>query len=246
MPLYAMNRQDGQAANATSAFRFLNLPYELRLRVYELILIIPKTLDLDPANARAVAPSLRLFLVSHRTHEEAYRVFYGRNTFRTFPIHGRFFHTNAPLLARLSPRYRAVITRLELRLGPGWTQPPRGWITDGRHGLRDATKVRLLRIFVECDPASDPIFEGFRVGSGFYTEFSVNLLRGLLAQLPSISEVEFDAYPSVLKSSPLLEALVAEVKTNKKSYSVGTRPLLGQGRGVEPSECVGEIGPKCP
>ncbi|KAH7377387.1 hypothetical protein BKA66DRAFT_422431 [Pyrenochaeta sp. MPI-SDFR-AT-0127] len=202
-------------------FRFFDLPYELRLRIYELLLLYPKTIDLDPTNQRVIAPNLRLFLVSHRVHEEASRIFYGRNTFRVFPIHGRYINRKHPLLAWLPRKYRAHITRLELRLGPGFTRPPKGWVVDSRLGLAAATKIRKLKVFVEIDPASNEIFEGFRVGQNFYTEFCVSLLRGLLAQIASIGEVEFDAYPSVSKSSPLLNGLLEETKLNQKRIAWG-------------------------
>lgn len=201
---------------ATLPFRFFDLPSELRLRIYEIVLLQPKTIDLDPLNYRAIAPLLRCFHVSKRIHDEAARVFYSRNTFRIFPIHGRFFHTKAPLLARLPPHYRSMITSLELRLGPGWTKPPRGWIMDERLALKDALKLRVLKIFVQCDPASDPIFEGFRIGQDFYTEFSVALVRTLASQVPSLTEIEFDAWSPVKKSSPLMHGLLNEVKSLNK------------------------------
>jgi hypothetical protein len=202
-------------------FRFFHLPYELRLRVYELVLVVPKTIDLDPTNFRTITPLLRLFYVSHRMRDEASRVFYGHNTFRIFPIHGRFIHAKAPLPARVSSRNRALITKMEMRLGPSWTKPPRGWVMDTRIGLADMAKLRLLKVFVECDPASHPVFEGFRVGENFYTEFSLDLMKSLFAQAPSVAEVEFDAYPSVSKSSPLLQALLDEVKVNNKRVTWG-------------------------
>jgi hypothetical protein len=214
-------------------FRFFDLPYELRFRILELTLLFPKTLDLDPTNYRNIARYLGLFLVSHRMHDEASRVFYARNTFRVFPIHGRFFHTKKPLLARLPPLYRSYITKLELRLGPGWTKPPKGWVADERLGLADAVKVRLLKIFVECDPAGDMIFEGFRIGQDFYTEFCVDLLRSMAMQVPSLQEVEFDAYPSVQKSSPLLLGLTNEVTAQNKKTSWG--PERGWDKIVEVS-----------
>ncbi|KAF2119714.1 hypothetical protein BDV96DRAFT_568077 [Lophiotrema nucula] len=206
-------------------FRFFDLPYELRLKVYELLLVAPKTIDLDPANIRTIVPRMSLFYVNHRMHEEAYRVFYGSNTFRIFPIHGRFFHTRAPLLARLPARYRAAIIKLELRLGPGWTEPPRGWALDSRLGLSDLAKVKFLRIFVECDPASDEIFQGFRVAEDFYTKFCVNLLCGLMFQVADLGDIEFDAYPSVKKSSPLLRSLLEAARDEHK------RILWGPERG---------------
>ncbi|KAF2247732.1 hypothetical protein BU26DRAFT_352701 [Trematosphaeria pertusa] len=217
-----MGTMDIAAADvAVQPFRFFDLPYDVRYRIYELILIFRKTIDLDPTNARSVVPFLRLFLVNRRMHDEASRVFYSRNTFRVFPIHGRF-HTKAPLLARLPTRYRAVIRKLELRLGPGWTKPPRSWIADGRLGLQEATKTHLLKIFVEFDPTSHPSFEGFGEGDNFYTQFSVALVRSLLAQLPSLADVEFDAYPSVSKRSSLLQGLIDEVKANNKRIVWGS------------------------
>ncbi|KAF2029454.1 hypothetical protein EK21DRAFT_67555 [Setomelanomma holmii] len=202
-------------------FRFLDLPSELRLRVYELLLVFPKTLDLDPTNARTLAPHLRLFCVSKVMEHEASRVFYGRNTFRVFPIHGRYINKKHPLLAWLPRRYRSYITRLELRLGPGFTRPPKGWVVDSRLGLAAATRVYKLKIFVEIDPEASEIFAGFRVGTNFYTEYCVGLLRALLAQVASISDVEFDAYPSVSRDSPLLKGLVGETRLNQKMIRWG-------------------------
>jgi hypothetical protein len=216
-------KEEGEAVEEVKRqyFRFFDFPYELRLRVYEELLIIPKTIDLDPTNHRVVAPALRLFLVDHRTHAEASRVFYGGNTFRIFPIDGRYINRKHPLLAWLPRKYRAHLTRLELRLGPGFTKPPKCWVVDKRLGLAATKKVYKLKIFVEIDPAANEVFEGWRVGNNFYTEYCVGLLRGLLAQVPSISAVEFDAYPSVSKSSPLLQGLMEETKLNQKRIAWG-------------------------
>ncbi|KAF1954962.1 hypothetical protein CC80DRAFT_493350 [Byssothecium circinans] len=207
-------------SRAKQPFPFLALPYELRLRIYELLLVSPKTLDLDPSNSRTLIPSLRLFFVSRQIHAEASRIFYSLNTFRIFPIHGRFFHTKYALLSRLSPTYRGHITKLELRLGPGWTKPPKGWVIDERLNNRrrlrlvEVKRVHMLKVFVECDPASSDIFNGFRhkQGDEFYTRFCVELIQGLFTHLPTIDKVEFDAYPSVKKTSPLLRGLVGEVE----------------------------------
>ncbi|KAI7166098.1 hypothetical protein KC318_g21395, partial [Hortaea werneckii] len=78
-------------------FRFFDLPSELRLRIYEEVLLVHDTLDLEPSNYRRILPRLALFLVSRRMHEEAYRVFYAQ-PLRLFPVHGRFFYTKKPLL----------------------------------------------------------------------------------------------------------------------------------------------------
>jgi hypothetical protein len=196
-------------------FRFLDLPYELRLRIYDELLVLPKTVDLDPENKHNVAPRLRLFLVNKQVHEEAARVFYSRNTFRVFPI-GRYINRKHPLLAWLPRKHRAHITRLELRLGQGFTSPPKGWVVGSRLGLAAAQRVFQLRIFVEIDPETHPSLEGFRLGHSFYTEYCVGLLRLLLAQVPSITQVEFDAYPSVKRTGSLVSGLVEETKLNQK------------------------------
>ncbi|OCL06999.1 hypothetical protein AOQ84DRAFT_378098 [Glonium stellatum] len=202
-------------------FRFFDLPSELRVTIHELILLLPNTVDLDPTNYQNIAPRLRLFLVSRRMHEEAYRTFYGGNTFRLFPLHGRFFHTKLPLLSRIPPRYRATMNTIELRLGPGWTAPPKGWVVDQHIGLSDARALRLLKIFVECDPASDDIFEGFRVGHDFYTIFCRGLVKKIYDYVPSLDEVQFNAYPSVPKNSPLMQALLREAAISKKRITWG-------------------------
>jgi len=206
---------------AVPPFRFFDLPAELRLKILELVLVLPKTIDLEPDNYRHVTPRLQLFLVSHQMHYEASKCFFSSNTFRIFPIHGRFFHTKKPLLVRLPSRYRALIKMTELRLGPGWTKPPKSWVVDARLGLGDLTVGRLLKIFVECDPASDEIFEGFRAGQDFYTYFCKELVQKVLESVPSLVGVQFDAYPSVTKASPLMQALINVGKSKNKNISYG-------------------------
>ncbi|KAK3065757.1 hypothetical protein LTR53_018065 [Teratosphaeriaceae sp. CCFEE 6253] len=219
-------------------FRFFDLPPELRLRIYEEALHTSQPLDLDPNNHRLIHPRLALFLVSHRMHEEAFRVFYSQ-TLRLFPYHGRFFHTKQPLLARLPPRYRAAVTTLELRLGPGWSAPPRCQKITDSLGLRDCTTLRMLKIFVELDP-SDSVFQGFR-GYGAtedtYRWFCVNLLHGIFEQVPSLEAVEIDAFPSVKKDAPLVEGLCREIRTANLRLSWG--PLRGW---EKEGNAPGEIG----
>lgn len=160
-------------------------------------------------------------------YEEAYPVFYRQQTFRLYPYHGRFFHTDRPLLARLPSHYRNLITTLELRLGPGWGAPPKGQNTEPSLGLRDCTSLRALRIFIEIDP-SDTIFAGFRGRNATeetYKHFCVALLLGIMAQAPSLEIVEIDAYPGVKKDAPMVMALKRRVEEHGKKLIWG--PLRG-------------------
>ncbi|KAK5165908.1 uncharacterized protein LTR77_008832 [Saxophila tyrrhenica] len=215
-------------------FRFFDLPSELRIKVYEMLLWTSKPLDLDPVNYRLVHPRLAVFLASRRMHDEAYPVFYSQ-PIRLFPTHGRFFHTKQPLLARLPPHYRAAVTTLELRLGPGWSNPPRCQNTRPSLGLADCTSLRTLKIFVECDP-SDSIFTGFRGKNATeetYKWFCVDLLRGIIEQARSLATVEIDAYPAVKKEAPLVMALRRNIEENGKRLVWG--PLRGwEKEGDEP------------
>ena len=201
---------------APKTFRFFDLPYELRSKILGYVLISDRTIDLDPQNYRTAHQRLSLFLTSHRFHEEAYPVFYGGHTFRILPTHGRFFgNKTKPLLTRLSPQYRAVLVSLELRLGPGWSNPPKSWRVDDRLGLEEMAAVRTVKVFVECDPSHD-IFKGFRIGREFFTDFSVELLEGILHRLPALVQVEYDGWPSVMREGPLMRRLIKVSKDGGK------------------------------
>ncbi|KAF2014043.1 hypothetical protein BU24DRAFT_425044 [Aaosphaeria arxii CBS 175.79] len=188
-------------------FRFFDLP----------------TLDLDPMNSRVIAPLLHPFLASHRMHDEAAPVFYSQNTFRVLPIHGRFFHTERPLIARLPEHYRSYITKMELYLGLGWTGPPVEWIISDRLGLSACTKLRTLKVYVRFDPSSHPSFEEFQVTPEFYTDFSVGLVRDFFAQAPSLTGVELDGEPELQMSSPILQGVINEAKVQNKRITWGPK-----------------------
>ena len=199
------------------AFRFSDLPFELRSKILNMALVTDRTYSLDPENFRAGHKRLDVFLTCRQMHEDAYRVFYGGHTFRIFPTHGRFFgNKTVPLIARLPPRYREVLVSLELRLGPGWNSPPTSWRVDDRLGLEQMTGVRTLKLFVECDPSLE-VFRGFRVDKNFYTDFSQHLLERVLQRLPAVITVEVDGWPSVPRRGHMMRTLIKVAKRAGKT-----------------------------
>jgi hypothetical protein len=202
--------EDSTQGQKQAPFPFLSLPSELRNKIYSFVFSeAPQVLDLDPSIFHLFHKQkmLALFTVSRQIHLEATHHFFSTHTFRLFPTYpGRYFKTKKPLLARLPKHYRSSITNFELRLGPGWNAPPRGWVVNDALGLRDCINVRVLKIFVECDP-SDAIFKGFRASDGFYERFSQNLLDGILKEVPSIKVVEFDAWSSVKRNGDMIAGL---------------------------------------
>ncbi|KAA6415820.1 MAG: hypothetical protein FRX48_00538 [Lasallia pustulata] len=202
-------------------FRFFDLPTELRLKILGMVLLLDQTIDLEPLNYRRIAPRFEIFFTSRKMHEEAYPIFYGGHTFRIFPTHGRFFGNMViPLVARLSPRYRAALLSLELHLGPGWSNPPKSWRVDDRLGLEEMTAVRSLKVFIQCDPSHD-VFKGFRVDKDFFTDFSSDIFGDIIYRLPVLEEIRFDAWSSVSKDAPLMTRLLIEARSNSKRIAWG-------------------------
>lgn len=194
--------------------------------------------SIDTLNYRYLHPLLALFLVNKRMHEEAYRVFYSQ-PLRLYPYHGRFFHDKQGLVQRLSPRYRAAVNTVELRLGPGWSKPPRSQHVKPSLGLADCTSLRTLKLFIECDP-SDGVFAGFR-GKGAnedtYKWFCLDLLRGILEQVPSLEKVEIDAFPGVKKNAPLILTLKRQIEESGKRLAWG--PLREWEKGADEPGLIG-------
>lgn len=212
-----------KAKKARAPFAFFELPSELRTKIYTYVFArVPRVLDLDPDNFRNVHRTiLPLFLVNRQIHNEASHHFYSTHIFRVFPCHpGRFFKTKKPLLARLSPRYRASLSALDLRLGPGWNAPPRGWVVNDALGLKDCVNVRVLHVFVEVDP-SHSIFKGFRKADNFYENFSKSLLTDILDEVPSVVETQFDAWSQVRRDGNMLSGLLQIAAIRKKLISWG-------------------------
>ncbi|UNI22970.1 hypothetical protein JDV02_008812 [Purpureocillium takamizusanense] len=190
-------------------FPFLSLPSELRVKVYQHFFAgTDPVLDLSPDNYKRIHKHLGLLRVCRLIRAEATHFFYSTRSFRLFPTYpGRYFKSKRPLLARLKPGLRECITTLELRLGPGWNAPPRGWVVNDALGLKDCVSVRKLSVFVECDP-SDGFYKGFRRSEGFYEGFSRQLLGSVIDALPHLAVIEFDGFSGVKKSGAMMHGLL--------------------------------------
>lgn len=218
-------------------FPFFALPFELRRQILSVLLVLDTVVDLDPTNHRVIGKRLQILQTSRRMHEEASRVFYGQNIFRLFPIHKEFFKTEDILLTRLPVRYRAIITRLDLRLGPHWADPPRCWTLGfgqsrggrkrDKSGLEDCKSLWQLKVFVEVDP-SHPIFNGWRINEAFYTEFCGGLLKRICSLAPELENVEFDGWESVKLAGPLMTELRWEARVAGKRISYGPERGWGE------------------
>lgn len=209
-------------------FRFLDLPSEIRLRIYSFVLFSPRrrkalrTTGSVGASSKnkPIAPAserLSLFLVSRQLHDEATHYFYSAQTFRLFPIQD---YSRLPTVRGLPRRYLPSITTIELILGSSWTAPPKSWRVNYGLGLEDMACARTLKVFVQCDP-SHPVFEGFRVSEDYYTDFAGDLMQQILGRLPNLVQVEFDGYPSVQKRGPLMTRLLVATKAAHKKVLWG-------------------------
>ncbi|KAI0877171.1 hypothetical protein GGS24DRAFT_488036 [Hypoxylon argillaceum] len=225
-------------------FLFLHLPSELRLKVYEYHFAnTGHVLDLDPDNYKRIHQKLAILRTCRTIYVEASYSFYSTHPVRVFPTHpGRFFKTKKPLLARMKPGQRACINSLELRLGPGWSKPPRGWEVNPALGLNQCVNVTKLTVFVECDPGND-IFKGFRQPGGFYEAFSKKLLTGVLGEMPWVQRVEFDAWPSVKKSGALMTGLIDLITARSLRISWGPERGWTDAEEVEPPPVIHNYAP---
>ncbi|KAL5345416.1 hypothetical protein ACLOAV_009787 [Pseudogymnoascus australis] len=215
---------ESESEASKKPFRLLDLPTELRLKIYALVFhSCPDVIDLDGDNYKNIHRKLSILYASRQIHEEASHLLYSTRTFRIFPCVDRFFKSKRPLLARLSPRCRNSISSLELRLGPGFASPPKSWAVTESLGLKDATNVRMLKVMVQVD-TSDPMFIGYRargLDDSFYEDFSKALLENILVAVPSINEVQLDAWPSIQKEGPMISGLMGVVKQHRKVISWG-------------------------
>ncbi|KAK8064239.1 hypothetical protein PG996_008891 [Apiospora saccharicola] len=226
-------------------FRFLELPSELRIKIYEYHFDnFDEVLDMDFENYKRYHKRLGLLRTCRLVYREASYVFYSTHPVRLFPIYGKFFKAKKPLLARMKPNQRSLINTLELRLGPGWNRPPRGWVVNEGLGLKDCVSARRIKVFVECDPSNE-MFKGFRHSDGFYERFSRELLGAVMDDLPCLETVEFDANPSVKKNGAMMKALLEA--TTAKGCQLAWGPQKGWDDGEEKEDEIkiisyGEIG----
>ncbi|KAI3324657.1 hypothetical protein HD806DRAFT_493183 [Xylariaceae sp. AK1471] len=225
-------------------FRFLDLPSELRLKVYEHHFVnTGHVLDLDPDNYKRIHQKLAILRTCRTIYVEASYSFYSTHPIRIFPTTpGRFFKTKKPLLARLKPGQRACLNSLELRLGPGWSKPPRGWEVNPALGLNQCINVTKVTVFVECDPGND-IFKGFRQPGGFYEAFSKKLLTGVLEEMPWVQRVEFDAWSSVKKSGALMTGLIDLTTSRGLKITWGAERGWTDAEEVEPPPVINNYAP---
>ncbi|KAG6035768.1 hypothetical protein E4U41_005938 [Claviceps citrina] len=206
----------------TRPFPFLHLPSELRVKVYGYYFHdTDEVLDLSPENYKRVHKTLGFMRVCRQIHEEATYFFYSTRSVRIFPTYpGKYFKSKKPMLARLKPTQRRCLNSLELRLGPGWNAPPRGWVVNDALGLRDCINVKKLTVYVECDP-SDGFFKGFRRSDGFYEQFSARLMSSVLASLPAAAVIEFEAWSSVKKTGAMMQALLGVATDSRRTICWG-------------------------
>ncbi|KAL8797084.1 MAG: hypothetical protein Q9182_007254 [Xanthomendoza sp. 2 TL-2023] len=212
-----------KSSKPSKPFPFFRLPPELRSAILSLLLCPTphSTVDLSSDNHLTSTPRLNYFLVSKRFGHEAYHIYYSTHTFRIFQTDGRFLGKRTrPLLARLPRHYLTVLRSLEIRLGLGWTDPPKPWVVNDRLGLQYCDAVTTLKVFVDVDP-SGASFDGFRLDREFYTDFCGRLLARVLERLPALRVVEFDAYPSVYRDGALMTRLLVETARRGKKVAWG-------------------------
>ncbi|KAL4951993.1 hypothetical protein BDW69DRAFT_168769 [Aspergillus filifer] len=208
-------------------FPFFDLPGEIRLLIYHFALFTPKrrsrksngSVGASSKNPQRSPQSHRisLFLTSKQMHDEATDYFYSTQAFRIFHIQD---YSRIPTLRSIPSKYRSCIGTIELILGSSWTAPPATWKVTPNLGLEELSRLRLLKIFIECDP-SHPVFRGFRISDNFYSDFAGGLLHDVLEKLPSLEYIEFDGNPSVVKNGSLMTRLLHEATTAGKKVVWG-------------------------
>jgi hypothetical protein len=208
----------------TEPFRFLDLPSEIRLKVYGYhFASSAKPVDLSRDNHETYGRQLALLRTCRLVHNEASHFFYSTHTFRLFPTGTalRYKETRKPLLARLGYHQRQDIRSLELRLGPHWSRPPRGWVVNDALGLKECRDVEMLRVFVQLDTSQD--YLSAFVVPGAYEAFSRDLLKDVLRNLPCVKRVEFDAERAVAKDCLIMRQLLEATRAAGKEVCWGPK-----------------------
>lgn len=202
-------------------FPFMQLPVEIRLKIYAHHFgQIGPVVDIEHGNYARIHRRLVIFRVCRQIYEEASYAFYSSKVFRIFPIDGRQSKVKKGLLAKVKPQSRALMTTLELRVGPGWGKPYLSWVVNDLLGLSDCVNVRRLHVYIEIDP-SDKIFTGYRKFSGFYEKFCQDLLDKILKGIPTVEKVQFDAHPSVKKKGDMARGLLETATANQRTICWG-------------------------
>ncbi|KAI5297856.1 hypothetical protein KEM56_004486, partial [Ascosphaera pollenicola] len=141
------------------------------------------------------------------TVNEVAALLFGTQTFRLWAAH---VEDHKPTVEQIPSRYRHLVRTVQAVFGPGWTDPGVRVGARMRGVLRECTGLRRCEVFVEIDP-SHPVFEGFRISKGFYTEYAEDLLGDVLACLPGLRDsgvVEFDAGGGVERDGKLMRRLM--------------------------------------
>lgn len=209
------NLSDLAISIPTEPFRFVDLPSELRNRVYDYVLFSKP----EYRSARRRGSRVACLLVNKKMHEEAAYILYTTHKFKVFPV--QLFDA-PPTVVELPLRYLPYVANIEMVVGPSWTDPPKSWrITRGTaRCLKRLTSVQTLRVFVEFDP-SHPAFARYRKSYSFYTDYCGDLLGDVLEVMPQVRQVELDGNPGVDVHGPLVSRLKEEILEQDKEVKWG-------------------------
>lgn len=191
-------------------FRFLDLPSELRNRIYRTVLFSPNDYD---------GSRIACLLANKQLHTEASHILY---SYTRFPLFLLQKFDNPPTLLDLPTTYYNSITNLLLTVGESWTAVPKSWKVTPRltRMLKKLTALKTLRVFVEFDP-SHPAFKMHRISETFYTDFCGDLLGDVLEAVPQCQYVELDGNKSVDVNGALVSRLRQEAEEAGKEVRWG-------------------------